>query len=500
MPDQPTTVATPYRRDWWPAAAVLSAIVLFRAGVFVFWERAQFDSDQAIFGLMAKHLSELRALPVFMYGQNYILGVEAWMAAPLFAVVGPSVTALKVPLLVINIATAVVLLHVFTRDVKLRPWVALFPVLFFALPAAGTAARLVDAGGGNVEPFLYVVLIWLLRDRPVWCGVILGFGFLQREFTVYGFVALLALDLIRGDLYSRDGVLARLQSIAVAGVVWIGVQGLKLLSSGAGPGTTIADVHGPSSNFGELAARSCFDPGTLSAGARLITLEHWPTLFGTASFRLSDFGIVSTLTQGAGWSALLLAALVVLPAIAVGVRIATARRLAEEFDFCLFLSFLGLLSVAGYIVGRCGAIDFYFLRYELLSILAVAGIAAAFLAIEPARWLRRMWLTLAVAWFAFTAIPHVRLWHEYIVNPPADVRRELIAHLDSRGIRYAASTYWISYAITFLTDERIIMKSEDFVRIREYERLVDGQRQPVWRVARKPCGEEIMPRIWLCRD
>ena len=51
-----------------------------------FAKATAFDSDQAIFGLMAKHLSELRALPVFMYGQNYILGVEAWMAAPLFAV------------------------------------------------------------------------------------------------------------------------------------------------------------------------------------------------------------------------------------------------------------------------------------------------------------------------------------------------------------------------------------------------------------------------------
>ncbi len=43
------------------------------------------------------------------------------------------------------------------------------------------------------------------------------------------------------------------------------------------------------------------------------------------------------------------------------------------------------------------------------------------------------------------------------------------------------------------------MKSEDFVRIREYERIVNSQPQPVWRVSRQPCGEEIMPRIWLCK-
>src|SRR5215210_647435 len=150
MPDQPTTVTPPDRREWWLGVVIVGAVVLFRAGVVVLWEHAQFDSDQAVFGLMAKHLSELRALPVFMYGQNYILGVEAWLAGPLFAIAGPSVTALKLPLLAMNVATAVLLLRVFTREVKLRPLLAVVATLFFALPAAGTAARLVDASGGNL--------------------------------------------------------------------------------------------------------------------------------------------------------------------------------------------------------------------------------------------------------------------------------------------------------------------------------------------------------------
>jgi hypothetical protein len=53
---------------------------------------------------MAKHLSELRAIPVFMYGQSYILAVEAWMAAPLFVLFGVSATVLKLPLLCVNLA------------------------------------------------------------------------------------------------------------------------------------------------------------------------------------------------------------------------------------------------------------------------------------------------------------------------------------------------------------------------------------------------------------
>src|SRR6185503_7223537 len=73
----------------------------------------------AVFGLMAKHLSEGRAFPLFMYGQNYILGVEAWMAAPVFLAAGVSVATLKLPLLAVNLATALLLLMLLERDAGL---------------------------------------------------------------------------------------------------------------------------------------------------------------------------------------------------------------------------------------------------------------------------------------------------------------------------------------------------------------------------------------------
>ena len=90
--------------------AAVAAVVLVRSLVLVCWPQAHFDSDQAVTGLMAKHLAEGRAFPVFMYGQSYILAVQAWMAAPMFLLLGVSVAALKVPLLVINIAVAVLLI------------------------------------------------------------------------------------------------------------------------------------------------------------------------------------------------------------------------------------------------------------------------------------------------------------------------------------------------------------------------------------------------------
>src|SRR6476661_7163313 len=119
---------------------IAAALVIFRSAVFMFWPQSYFDSDQAIFGLMAKHIAEGRAFPVFMYGQTYILAVQAWLAAPVFLVAGVSVAALKLPLHIINVTIALLLLRIFSREVGLSPWLALVATLFFLLPAPGTAS------------------------------------------------------------------------------------------------------------------------------------------------------------------------------------------------------------------------------------------------------------------------------------------------------------------------------------------------------------------------
>src|SRR5262249_26057267 len=149
------------------------------------YEQSFFDSDQAVVGLMAKHLAEARAFPLFFYGQHYMLGVEAWLAAPLFKVAGASVLTLKLPLLVMNVAIAGLLLWVLVRSVNLTRIEALVAASFFLIPPPLVAARLVEAQGANIEPFLYVLLLWLLRDRMVPFGLVAGFGFFHREFTVY---------------------------------------------------------------------------------------------------------------------------------------------------------------------------------------------------------------------------------------------------------------------------------------------------------------------------
>src|SRR5687767_14046497 len=256
-------VAPPTRinsRVLWMAA--LAALTIARSAVFVWWPQSQFDADQAVTGLMAKHIAELRAFPVFWYGQTYMLGVESWLAAPLFALFGASVTVLKLPLLAMNVAIALLLFRLLARETGLSEARAASATLLFVLAAPITAAHFVTANGGNVEPALYVLLLWMLRHRPVWMGVILGVGFLNREFTIYGAFALLAIDLARRTLFSGAAVRKYAVAFGVAAVVWVAFTGLRQVSSAAGPGTSVADIHSAlaGNNLLQVAERLCMDP------------------------------------------------------------------------------------------------------------------------------------------------------------------------------------------------------------------------------------------------
>ena len=122
--------------------------MLLRSAVWVFWEHSYFDSDQAITGLMAKHLAQLRAFPLMFYGQAYMLGVESWLIAPFFKLFGISVLTLRLPLVLINIVIAVLLLRILVQDTGLTPRAALLASLFFILaPPIAASCSVSNASG-----------------------------------------------------------------------------------------------------------------------------------------------------------------------------------------------------------------------------------------------------------------------------------------------------------------------------------------------------------------
>jgi hypothetical protein len=493
------TVPVARHRERWLVLLLVVIVILWRSGVLVFWEQAKFDSDQAVIGLMAKHLSEGRALPVFMYGQSYILGVQAWLAAPMFLLFGVSVAALKLPLLLMNIGIAILLATLFERELGLRPGLAAIAMAPFILPAPGTAAHLLEASGGNLEPFLYVLLMWKARARGALCGLIFGIGFLQREFTLYGLLALLCIWAVEGSLITQKGCLRIARLLVAAACVWLAVQGLRQVSSAAGPGTSTADLAGAPNNLVELITRTCVAPSTLARGAGRLLTQHWPQLFGTAPYPLSDFSIESRVSQGLLWASLIPAAAMLLAIARIG---ATGMRAIRPFltSICGYLVLIGGLSALAYVAGRCGETDFYTMRYELLSLIGVVALGAWFLRVERTRGYARVWIGLMLAWTLLAAVSHVRFWHEYLTAPPVAAKQEILRRLEGEGVRYGTADYWIAYYITFLSQERIILASSDFVRIRTYNTIVAEHAAEAVRISRTPCagGLELVRNVYQC--
>jgi hypothetical protein len=440
------------------AVAAALALVLARSFVFVFFEGANFDSDQAVFGLMAKHLAELRAFPLFMYAQSYMLAVTTWIAAPLVAVLGPTVTALKLPVLAINLAAAWLLVVTLVRDARLRPWAAFTAALPFTVPPVVTTALLTQHMGGNVEPFLYVLLLWILRSRPVAFGVVGAVGCLHREFTAYGVVALIVIDVLRGRVRDR-GRRAFWLRAALAGVLVV----------------ALVEVLRPYSTYASERGAGIGWKGLGPALARLCALvdRTLPLLAGFFPYPVARLNVRSTLVQAPlgpllGFAALL-AALVLAARLA---RPALARWHRDgDLELPLFLGLVGGQALVAYVLfGRGQGADPY-VRYVLLALLLATAALASVLRLEMASWVR--WLAIAVvgAWATQNVVDHGRLAIEYATARPVNPYRVLTDDLLARGIRYGAADYWVAYHVSYLARERVKLHARGLSRIGEYREL-----------------------------
>jgi hypothetical protein len=421
------------------------------------------------------------------------------------------VAALELPLLAVNVAIALLLFLGFTEDAGLEPAPAAFATLFFVLAAPITSAHYLTANGGNVEPCLYVLLLWRLRTRPIWFGLVLGVGFLNREFTIYGALALIILEALRRTLFTREAVHRYAVGFAAAAGVWVAVLALRHYSSAAGPGTSTADLAAalPANNIVQVVERLCLEPRAIASGVGQLFTVHWPELFGLEPQPLTDFGIESTVRQGLSGAAWLLVPVFGIALVRLLTLQGTSNRAhrsstighrSSVTDFNAYLMTVALLSIAGYLIGRCGLIGFHTMRYELLSPLGAAGLAAAYLRDERTRAIAAVWAACAAAVFALSLTAHAKLIAEYLRNPPVPLKQDLIRALEARGVRYAYSDYWTAYYVTFLTQERIIVASDAIVKVRTHNRLVDAHRAEAIRISRNPCpgGQQLTPSFWAC--
>src|SRR5256886_16097136 len=84
--------------------ALLVAVAAARFAI-LFASQTHVHSDEAIIGLMGKHILEERQFPFYMYGQPYNAGAawEAYLASVAFALFGVGVVPLKGCIVVLSL-------------------------------------------------------------------------------------------------------------------------------------------------------------------------------------------------------------------------------------------------------------------------------------------------------------------------------------------------------------------------------------------------------------
>jgi hypothetical protein len=479
-----------HRRGLLLVGVATVVLVLLRTYIFLRYGPAFFDSDQAVVGLMAKHLSEGRGFPLFFYGQNYLLGVEAWMAAPLFVLGGPTVAMLRLPLVLLNLATGGALILVFVRR-GLPPWLAGVVVLPFLVTTPIVSAELVTALGASVEPFLYVVLLWALRRRPWAFGMFFAFACLHREFCLFALPAMVVAVWLEGRPWSRPNWLA---AFAGAAAVWGLVDWLKWHVNTLGVTGGVREVSSLAEEARTIGAFLSFDPsGYLARLGQVVTSA--PELVGGRPYSLQTWALDDALTAGSAVAglALGLALAVALGRLIVllrqgrggpGVRRARAAVLAWP----AYLAIIAALTVAAY--GLNGGIDPHaavVTRYLLFVLLFPVAVVGAWALVDQGRLWRASIVALLLVWAGATAADAVRWTQKLRAAPPDSEFRYLAADLMAHGVRYGRAQYWDAYIVTFFARERVVLASTDKVRIGAYQSEVDAHAGEAAGIRRVPC-------------
>jgi 4-amino-4-deoxy-L-arabinose transferase-like glycosyltransferase len=423
------------------AVALLLKMALLLSGVVAF------DSDEAIVGLMARHILEGER-PVFFYGQSYMGSLDAWLVAGFFALWGPSVWGIRA------VQTLLFLVHVALTGILALDWsrdqtTALLSALWMALPPTVLTLYTTISLGGYGETLVFGDLLLLIgyklaTDRQdrwhgwiLW-GLLAGLGFWTLELIVVYMLPVASFVLWKRRGTAWKGYLAAVLAFAAGSSPWWlhrslnGVPDLLAFYGSPSPSNPLAPV---------------LPLPTRLLGLLLIGL---PGLIGV---RLP-------------WSASWLAPVVVLPIVtfyaAVAVHAwAQVRKNAWNGAYLLLWG-LGLTFVALFVFSRFGSDPTGRYLVPLYTPLALS-VAAAMAALQRRiRWgaawialplLFNLWATWqgAIGPAGFSAQYNPQLQYGNRHDP------ELIGFLEDRGQTLGYTHYWIAFKIAFLSEERVIL-------------------------------------------
>ncbi len=161
-----------------PLLSVLVALAL-RAWLIT-TDAFEFVSDEAVVGLMARHINQGKPIPVFYYGQHYIASLDALFVAAGFRLLGESVDTIRIVQLIlylVGLAAGYALAQTVTHSRR----VARVTLLLLAVPTTLGTLYTSVALGPWTELFVLTSLVLLLSwqvtvggQQQAWRWLLLG--------------------------------------------------------------------------------------------------------------------------------------------------------------------------------------------------------------------------------------------------------------------------------------------------------------------------------------
>jgi hypothetical protein len=470
---------------------------------FLITGKIPFDSDEAVQGLMARHVLN-GELSAFFWGQAFKGVPEVYAAAGAFALFGSSVVVLKS--VTLGFFAAYIAANFVLLEAIASRWIAIAASLLLICAPPALVFWSLDASAEYVLIMLLgtaLLLLALERDgtprselngkgRQFAVGLVVGLGlWVHQLFAVY-LIPWLIILARRSNWWTRR----QFAKPHVATSVLIAIAAVYLSL-----GLIAFATGGFSFHLGPLTvgARAPQKMARIAAGvAALALLTHFLTVTPRERLR-QHVGRFWPLAGGfvVGYLPVLLYSVLIEPArsparaadlrdmiaaapdiagnivpILAGFKIATTERLAIP----LIAAVPGAAALAAYLwcTGRRLTRAFFPLFVVFVPGLFLAS--GAYLDTQSYRYLIPWYAGLSVAWaagalalgrgnqlaaFALVAvIAGVHAWQQiewFQKLRPDTESTALIACLQRKGIRGGLADYWTSYKVTFLTAERIIL-------------------------------------------
>lgn len=432
------------------------------------------DADEAIVGLMGKHILEGRGIPTFYYGQHYMGSLEALLASVSFSVFGITPFALSLVPLVCAVSL-VPLMYALASALGGRA-AGRVAALLMAFPPSALIIWSTKARGGFIEVLVLGAIALLITVKwyqgrterlryPLLLGAVLGLGWWVNNQILYFILPIALFSLL---VIVRDLVQSKLRISQALAIAAVGTASFFVASSPYW-------IYNIRLGWPSMGMFGLAEPEAMVRQREGLFRTALPILMGATRFWGSGEifpRAVSTVYLLYGF--VLATLLVVRRRQVAGLLLGRVDRQSPVELVLLVIPVcctIFTISTYGWLVQAP--------RYLLpayVSLFAVTGVAVAYIS-RRSRMLATLLVVLLVGMNGASAYLKGRaVAGEPIVFNGERVARDhtkLIAALDELGITYVRTNYWIGYRLAFETQERItfsMFQEPHHVRIVEYER------------------------------